>query len=152
MIINLEDTGMKLWKALSIFIFMTLMIPFANAMSPAGRWTTIDDVTGKKRAVVNITISNGVLNGTIVSFYPQPGDNGICDNCPGNFKGKPVKGLRFIWGLKDDGNGQWSGGNILDPKTGKVYRAKITQEGNSKLQVRGYVGISVLGRTQTWVR
>lgn len=142
---------MKQWKPLLVFVMMTLIIPFAKAQSPAGNWTTIDDVTGKKRSVVHISVSGNSLSGTIMKVYPQPGDTGMCNNCPGAFKGKPVKGLTFLWGLKDEGNGTWSGGHIIDPKSGKVYKAKITMEGN-KLNVRGYVGVSLLGRTQTWVR
>lgn len=150
--LNKEIVLMKLWKALCGFIFTVGYLPLVMAaQSPVGTWTTIDDKTGAKRAVVSITQSNGVLTGTIVKVYPQPGDTGICLKCPGAFKGKKVQGLGFLWGLKDQGNGVWSGGSILDPKTGKVYKAKITVEGN-KLYVRGYLGVSILGRTQTWIR
>jgi len=140
--------GIKKYLLLLVAI---LYLPVVFAASPAGNWTTIDDKTGKKRAVVRINVSGDRLSGTIVKVYPQPGDTGICQKCPGNFKGKKVKGLRFLWGMKRTGENTWSGGKILDPKSGKVYRAKITQKGN-KLYVRGYVGISLLGRTQTWVR
>lgn len=143
---------MKLWKSLFAFVVTACYLPLALAAgSPAGTWTTIDDKTGDKRAVVSIHVSGNTLSGTIVKVYPQPGDKGICANCPGAFKGKKVEGLRFVWGLKDEGNGVWSGGSILDPKSGKIYKAKMTLEGN-KLYVRGYVGVSLLGRTQTWVR
>lgn len=144
---------MKLWKAVCGFMFAVCYLPLAMAAagSPVGTWTTIDDKTGAKRAVVSLSVSGGTLNGTIVKVYPQAGDTGICTNCPGAFKGKKIQGLGFVWGLKDEGNGVWSGGKILDPKTGKIYKAKITLKGN-KLYVRGYVGVSALGRTQTWVR
>ncbi|MGQ3890665.1 DUF2147 domain-containing protein [Legionella sp. CNM-4043-24] len=143
---------MKQWKTFLALVFTVLFVPVAMAgSSPAGTWTTIDDKTGQKRAVVRINVSGGNLSGTIMQIYPQPGDTGICSKCPGAFKGKPIKGMTFVWGLKDKGNGVWEGGQILDPKTGKVYKAKITMEGN-KLYVRGYVGVSVLGRTQVWVR
>ncbi|KTC81469.1 DUF2147 domain-containing protein [Legionella brunensis] len=142
---------MRQWKALLAFVLTVFFIPAALAISPAGTWTTIDDKTGQKRAVVRLSVSGGTLNGTIVKIYPQPGDTGICSKCPGGFKGKPIQGLQFVWGLKDKGNGEWEGGQILDPKTGKVYRAKMTLKGN-KLYVRGYVGVSALGRTQVWVR
>ncbi|MCE3043403.1 MULTISPECIES: DUF2147 domain-containing protein [Legionella] len=143
---------MKQWKVLLTSALLTLLAPLAFAgASPAGTWTTIDDATGQKRAVVRINVSGGTLSGTIIKVYPQAGDTGICSKCPGGFKGKPIKGLTFVWGLKDQGNGEWSGGSILDPKSGKVYRAKMTLQGN-KLYVRGYVGVSALGRTQVWVR
>jgi uncharacterized protein (DUF2147 family) len=75
----------------------------------------------------------------------------MCHNCTGTFKDKKVVGLNILWGLKDQGNGEWDGGSILDPKTGKIYKAKMTLKGD-KLYVRGYIGVSLLGRTQTWVR
>lgn len=144
---------MNIWKVLCALVLSTISLStaFAAGASPVGNWTTIDDKTGMKRAVVHLSLSGDTLNGTIVKVYPQPGDKGICENCPGNFKGKPVAGLRFVWGLKDQGNGVWGGGSILDPKTGKVYKAKMTLSGN-KLYVRGFIGVSVLGRTQTWER
>ncbi|MFO3149238.1 DUF2147 domain-containing protein [Legionella pneumophila serogroup 1] len=144
---------MKLWKVLCSFVIAVCYLPlaFAASQSTAGIWTTIDDKTGAKRAVVNLKVSNGTLSGTIVKVYPQPGDTGICSKCPGAFKDKKIQGLTFVWGLKDEGNGVWSGGSILDPKTGKIYKAKMTLQGN-KLYVRGYFGVSALGRTQTWIR
>jgi uncharacterized protein (DUF2147 family) len=142
---------MRQWKAFLACVFTVLFVPVVLAQSPAGTWTTIDEKTGKKRAVVRLSISGGSLSGTIVKVYSQPGDTGICAKCPGAFKNKPVQGLQVIWGLKDKGNGHWEGGRILDPKSGKIYRAKLTVQGN-KLFVREYVGFSVLGRTQLWVR
>ena len=144
---------MSQWKSLIAIMVMALLMPLITiaAQTPAGTWTTIDDKTGQKRAVIRLSVSGGTLNGTIVKVYPQPGDSGTCKNCPGGFKNKPILGLRFLWGLKDKGNGVWEDGQILDPKSGKIYRAKITVQGN-KLYVRGYVGISALGRTQVWVR
>lgn len=136
------------------FIFAAFYLPiaFAAAQSPVGNWVTVDDKTGKKRAVITISESGGVINGIVDKIYPQPGDTGICDNCPGAFKGKPIKGMRFMWGLKNTGDNEWSGGSILDPKSGKIYRAQITPQGNNKLLVRGYVGVSLLGRSQVWQR
>ena len=142
---------MKLGKLACGFIFTTFYLTAAFAASPVGKWVTIDDKTGEKRAIVTLSESGGVLSGVINKVYPQPGDTGFCDNCPGAFKGKKVVGLRFLWGLKNEGGNEWGGGSILDPKTGKIYSAKITQKGN-KLLVRGYFGISLLGRTQIWYR
>lgn len=143
---------MKLWNTVCGLVLTVCCLPFAFAgQSPTGTWTTIDDKTGLKRAVVSVTDSGGTLSGTIVKVFPQPGDTGVCSKCPGAFKDKKIQGLTFLWGLKDQGNGEWAGGSILDPKTGKVYKAKLTVKGN-KLYVRGYIGISMLGRTQVWVR
>jgi uncharacterized protein (DUF2147 family) len=141
---------MKGLRIFSVLIAMVFFIPSAFA-SIAGTWTTIDDKTGKKRAVVRINVSGNSMSGTIIKVYPQPGDTGMCNNCPGRFKGKKVQGLTFLWGMKKKGDNEWGGGKIIDPKTGKIYRAKATQKGN-KLYVRGYIGFSLLGRTQVWVR
>lgn len=142
---------MRQWNAFLAFIFAAILSPVVLATSPVGEWTTIDDKTGQKRAVVRINASGDTFRGTIIKTFAQPGDTGICTKCPGAFKDKSVNGLQFMWGLKEDGKDQWAHGQILDPKTGKIYRAKMTLKGN-KLYVRGYIGVSMLGRTQVWVR
>ena len=140
-------------KGRQLFITMLAMVflPACFAASIDGTWVTIDDKTGKKRAVVRVSGSNGTLRGTILKVYKQSGDTGKCSKCPGNFKNKPIKGLMFLWGLKRNTDNTWTGGKILDPKSGKIYNAKITAKGN-KLYVRGYIGLSMLGRTQVWVK
>lgn len=142
---------MRQLKYLLVVMLATCYLPVAFSQSPVGLWTTIDDKTGDKRAVVKLEKSGDTLTGTIVSVYPKPGDTGICTKCPGDFRDKPIKGLQFLWGLKDLGHGVWDNGEILDAKTGKLYHAKITVKGN-KLYVRGYIGFSLLGRTQIWTR
>lgn len=142
---------MRLWKTCLAFLLAVLVLPVALAQSPVGTWTGIDNKTGKKRVMVRLNLSGKTLTGTVVKVFPQPGDTGVCSKCPGAFKNKPVVGLQIIWGLEEKGNGVWDGGRILDPKNGKIYRAKVTLQGN-KLYIRGYIGFSVLGRTQTWIR
>jgi uncharacterized protein (DUF2147 family) len=152
MIVIMEKI-MNLWKTVCALVFAVSCTGAiaAGSQSPVGNWTTIDDRTGEKRAVITISESGGVVSGVIDKVYPQPGDTGICEKCPGSFKGKKIQGIRFLWGLKKIGDNEWGDGSILDPKTGKVYKAKVTLDGN-KLHVRGYLGVSLLGRTQTWVR
>lgn len=142
------------FAALLFALFSFFMVTSAlAALSPVGTWTSIDDATHKPRAVIQITEKNGVLYGTILKIYPQPGDTGICSKCPGNFKNKPIKGLTIMWGLKATGDNSWGGGQILDPKLGRVYGCKLSLSADGKtLSVRGYIGISILGRTQTWVK
>ncbi|KTD20734.1 DUF2147 domain-containing protein [Legionella londiniensis] len=137
---------------LSLVTFLAFFyMPQAMADMPVGTWTTMDDKTGKKRAVVELSLKNGELSGKIVKVFREKGDKGICAKCPGEFKNKPIEGLTFLWGLKDQGRGVWSSGQILDPKSGKIYRAKLSMHGD-KLYVRGYVGLAMLGRTQVWVK
>ena len=128
-------------------------IKAAALQSPVGYWTTIDDKTNKARSIIRITERNGLLSGQVIKVFKQPGDVGFCHNCPGRFKGKPVKGLNIMWGLKSEGSNVWSGGSIIDPKIGKIYRVKMTLMPNGKqLKVRGYIGISLFGRNQIWHR
>ncbi len=125
------------------------------ADSPVGRWKTIDDETGKPKSVVQIEqTGNGTLSGKVVDILQSDkGPNPLCDKCDGAQKGKPIKGMTILWGLKPDGTAVWSGGSVLDPAKGKTYKAKVTlTDGGKKLQMRGYVGIEALGRTQTWIR
>jgi len=114
-------------------------------------WVTIDDKTNKPRAEVLFEEENGVVSGQIMRVYPQPEDTGICSQCPGEFKDKSITGIRFVWGLKQTNDKNWNGGEILDPKTGKIYRVKMLLKGD-RLFVRAYLGVSVLGRTQLWER
>jgi uncharacterized protein (DUF2147 family) len=126
----------------------------AETDSPVGLWKTIDDKTGKERSLVRIADNNGVFEGKVEKIFEQPGDdpNHLCKKCEGERKDKPIIGMTFLWGLKKDGD-QYGDGEILDPKNGKIYRAKMRLiEGGRKLEVRGYVGLSLFGRSQTWLR
>ena len=128
---------------------------FGQGDTPAGLWRTIDDNTGKERSLVRIVDNTGGFEGRIEQlFNRQPDDdpNNLCRKCEGERKDKPIIGMTILWGLKQDGQ-QWGGGEILDPKNGKIYRAKMKLvDGGKKLEVRGFIGISLLGRSQTWAR
>ena len=125
---------------------------FADPVSPAGRWKTVDDNNGKDRSFVVITEVDGELQGTIEKLIVEPGEDPSpkCDKCEGARKDKPVVGMKFLWGLKKQKD-RWGGGRILDPENGKIYKSWVrVVDGGRKLEVRGFVGISVLGRTQVW--
>lgn len=125
---------------------------FAAGESPVGRWQTIDDETGKPKSIVEIKEVNGELQGSVVELINPSKPNPTCEKCEGDRKDKPIQGMTILWGIKKDGNG-WGDGKILDPQKGKVYGAKLEPEaGGQKLKVRGYLGVSALGRTQEWVR
>lgn len=145
----------KSFNALLLALPLALAALAAQADdSPVGRWQTIDDTTGKPKSIVQIEqAANGTLTGKVVEILQSDkGPDPLCDKCEGANKGKPIKGMTILWGLKQDGR-QWSGGSILDPAKGKTYKAKVTViDGGRKLEMRGYLGIEALGRTQTWVR
>jgi uncharacterized protein (DUF2147 family) len=125
---------------------------FAQADSPVGLWKNIDDKTGEAKGLIRISESGGMLVGKIEKVLTKGQEDAKCEACEGELKDKPVAGMQIITGLKK--GAQWfEGGTILDPNNGKVYKArmKLVDEGR-KLEVRGYVGAPLLGRTQTWVR
>jgi uncharacterized protein (DUF2147 family) len=126
---------------------------FAAEMTPVGTWTTIDDATGKPKSIVQITESNGKLEGKVLEvLQSEQGAHPFCKECDGERKDKPVEGMVIIWGVEKDGD-VWDGGKILDPKNGKTYKVKLTMmEGGNKLDVHGYIGFALLGRSQVWER
>jgi uncharacterized protein (DUF2147 family) len=140
--------------ALSMSVAYGMPYRAANyANSPVGLWTTIDDKTNQVRSIIRIWESNGVYYGTLEKIFKQPGDTGICSSCKGSFKNKPILGLTIIWGLKRTSDRVWSGGQILDPHNGNVYRVMLTLSNDGRsLRARGYIGFSVFGRTQNWYR
>ena len=138
------------------FLFALLLTAGLLASSPhdtpAGLWKTVDDKTQRPRGTVRIYEQEGALYGRIETSFDPSQTNEICDKCPGDRKNKPVIGLVILSGLKKRGN-EYSGGEILDPDTGWVYRCRLTLEDNgAKLIVRGYIGLPLAGRSQTWYR
>jgi uncharacterized protein (DUF2147 family) len=126
----------------------------AQDTSPSGLWKNIDDQTGKPKALIRISESNGEFRGKIEKLFRELGEeqNPKCDKCEGERKDQPIVGMTILTGLKKDG-GEYTGGQILDPANGKTYKSKMSlAEGGKKLDVRGYVGAPIFGRTQTWVR
>jgi uncharacterized protein (DUF2147 family) len=142
-------------KSISAFVLLLGALLTAQASeSPVGLWRTIDDKTGKEKSLVRIVEANGELRATIEKLFREPNEepNPNCDKCPGERKNKPVLGMMIMTGLKKSGS-EYDGGEILDPANGKTYRVKMwTAEGGKKLNVRGFIGVSLLGRTQVWIR
>ena len=146
---------MNAMKSLLVAALLTVASNLAVAAgSPVGSWRSIDDKSKQERSIIRITEENGELKGVVEKIFDQPGDDParLCKECKGERKDKQIIGMTIVWGLKKDGNA-WTGGEILDPKDGKTYRCKMTlSEDGQSLNVRGFIGISLLGRTQTWLR
>ena len=121
-----------------------------------GTWQSIDDKTGSPKALIEITkAENGTFTGKIVKVTPRAGytPKTICVDCPAPYTNKPLVGLEIIKGLQHVDNNNYANGRILDPLAGKMYSLKGRLAANGKrLTLRGYVGISAIGRTQTWIR
>ena len=135
---------------------LLLLLPLAAFAqnTPVGKWRTIDDKTGKVKSIVEIyEAGDGTIAGKVLQVLnSDKGPHPLCDACKGSNRNKPVEGMVITWGLKKEG-GSWEDGKILDPHNGKVYSAKMTpSDDGKKLEVRGYMGFSLLGRSQTWLR
>ncbi|RYF05425.1 MAG: DUF2147 domain-containing protein [Oxalobacteraceae bacterium] len=130
--------------------------PLAMAQdgSPVGLWKTIDDASGKPSALIRITEQQGELQGKIEKLFRAPNEdqNPKCVQCTDVRKDQPIVGMTIVSGLKKTGD-DYTGGEILDPKNGKVYKSKLTvREGGKKVEVRGFVGMPMFGRSQVWLR
>ena len=142
-------------KRAALILALCCAIPaMAQEVSPVGLWKNIDDITGKPKALIRITDNKGELRGQIEKLFQAPGadPNPRCALCHGANKDAPVIGMVFMSGLRKSGD-EYTGGEILDPDDGKVYRSKMTLvDGGKKLNVRGYIGVPLFGRSQVWVR
>jgi uncharacterized protein (DUF2147 family) len=127
----------------------------AAADTAAGLWRTIDDATGKVRSLVRISEHGGTWSGTveqILTTLPDDDPQHRCVHCTGERKDQPIVGMTVLWGMHRDGDA-YTGGELLDPHNGKTYSAKMTLlDGGKKLDVRGFIGFALIGRSQVWIR
>ncbi|MBW4022759.1 MAG: DUF2147 domain-containing protein [Proteobacteria bacterium] len=140
--------------SIASFASVSLALPALAAASdsPVGFWRTIDDKTHKPRAIVRIFPANGMLYGVVTAILDPKYAGALCQDCGGDRKGQPVLGLQIIRGMKPAGD-HWGGGTILNPQTGEVYHCQMhVGDGGQTLVVRGFIGFSFIGRSQTWQR
>ncbi|MEO5962464.1 MAG: DUF2147 domain-containing protein [Thermomonas sp.] len=145
---------MRVTTLLALLALFALPILAAGAQqAPTGRWTSIDDATGKPKSIVEIyEARDGSFAGRIDEVLDmKEGPNPLCIKCVGANKGKPIKGMVILWGLKPDGAAHWSGGRVLDPENGKTYKSKLALlDSGRKLGMSGC--IAFFCRQQVWVR
>jgi uncharacterized protein (DUF2147 family) len=137
-------------KVLLSISALLISISLMQAQTPIGVWKNLDDEDGREKSHIEVYEKNGKLFGKVIKLLPAATIT-KCDACSGDKKGKSLIGMEILWNLSKSGK-VWDDGEILDPKNGKVYTCKIELDGKDKLKVRGYVGVSLLGRTQTWFR
>lgn len=127
------------------------------AQDLSGTWQQIDDKTGSPKAIIEIRKdANDTYAGKIVKVTPRPGytPQKLCNKCPAPYTNQPILGMDVLTGLKHvEGTNNYEKGRVIDPLAGKIYDAKVRLNANGKrLTLRGYIGISALGRSQTWLR
>lgn len=131
-------------------LFIVTLSSTTNGQTIIGQWETYDDITNEKKAVIEVYQTNNLYFAKIVkSFIGEK--NAICETCKGTKKDTPIIGLVIIENIKKDGN-EFNGGSILDPENGKTYKCYLKLINTNKLKVRGYLGFSLFGRTQYWIR
>ena len=134
--------------AILLLLFTCLQM---QSQTVFGKWKTIDDKTGETKSVVDIFENNGKVYGKIIEIIDATRRNKKCEKCEGTDKNKPVLGLVIIKGLTKDDD-EYNGGKILDPESGNIYKCILKLSSKDKLEVRGYMGFALIGRSQTWVR
>lgn len=138
-------------------VLLALLPALAQAQAtPVGVWKTIDDQSGQEKSLIRIADNAGVLSGRIEKLLdPATRPDAVCEKCSDARKDQPILGMTVIRNVRQDAADKalWDGGDILDPNDGKVYKVRLKPiDGGSRLEVRGYIGMPLLGRTQTWTR
>jgi len=154
----MRQGGKSLRVTSPVCLVLSLLIALPGAAyaetpaSPEGLWKTVDDHTGAPRALVRIYRQGEAYFGRVeANLVPEEAD-ARCSGCEDERKDQPVVGMVILRNLKADGD-SYGGGDVLDPESGTVYSCLLRLEGEGKrLIVRGFVGLSLFGRSQTWLR
>jgi uncharacterized protein (DUF2147 family) len=124
----------------------------ADLTSPTGRWQPIDDKTGQPLGLIRIYQQGGLFFGRIEPSSPDDDTSRRCTRCTDERSNQPIIGLVLIRNMRREGD-EYVGGDILDPDSGRIYGCKFRLiDGGRKLVMRGYIGLSLFGRSQTWQR
>jgi uncharacterized protein (DUF2147 family) len=140
-------------RLLPVMLASLLLSAGLNAASAlTGNWRTIDDASGKTKSIVEIYgTGDGTLNGRIVQIlHSERGPNPLCDKCPGERQGQPIEGMVILWDMEPVSSEEARHGRILDPQNGRIYKARLKLRDDGNLEVRGFIGIALIGRTQIW--
>jgi len=136
-------------KIVLLFAF-SLMSSISFSQSIVGTWKTVDDNDGTVKSKVEITEKDGKYYGTVVELVNPSIE--ICEKCKGDKKNKPIKDMEILWDVEKESKTYGDDGKIVDPSSGKIYSCKLELKEPNKLTVRGYLGMSLFGRSQTWLR
>jgi uncharacterized protein (DUF2147 family) len=145
---------MKNVTVLTLSMALMTTSVWANT-SPQGLWRTIDDATKEAKSHVRISVVNGALVGVVEQILNPERAERVCDKCTDERKDQKIQGMSILRGVTQNASNKdiWDGGDILDAENGKIYKVRLKPiNGGQQLEVRGYIGAPLLGRTQTWIR
>ncbi|WP_299048714.1 DUF2147 domain-containing protein [uncultured Polaribacter sp.] len=137
-------------KTILTFVFLLLTISI-NSQTIFGKWLSTNDDTGEIDSVIEMYEKDGKAYAKVIEIKDPNRQTAICEKCEGTNKNKPILGLEILTGLEKDDD-EWSGGEILDPRNGNVYKCYIKLVKPNKLKLRGFIGFSLLGKTKYWTR
>lgn len=138
----------KTFLTLVLFI-LTFSI---NAQTIFGKWNSKNEKTDEIDCVIEVYEKDGKAFAKVAEIMNDEKRDALCTACEGEKKDKPVLGLDILTGLEKDDDDEWSGGEILDPRNGKVYKCYIKLVEPNKLKLRGYIGVALFGKTAYWER
>ena len=138
-------------KHLLLVLVIFVLTFSAKAQSVLGKWYSIDPDTGSNESIIEIYQKGDKIYGKIIEILKEEEKDKTCIECTGKDKNQPIEGLVIVRGLSKEGD-EWTDGKILDPKNGKLYKCYISLEEENKLKLRGYIGFSLIGRTEYWHR
>lgn len=143
---------MKISKSITFIVIMLFAVHLVHAQSVFGKWKTIDDRTGKPKAIIDIYEEDGLMYGKVVEIVEEGKENFLCKKCDGELKDKPVLGMTIIDAAEHRGDGIYKGDTLFDPQQAMTFRCKIwvNPDNINELKVRGY--LAFIYRTQTWLR
>jgi len=130
------------------FLIITASI---NAQNIFGKWHSTNENTGEIDSVIEVYKKDGKAFAKVVDIKDAARKDAVCEKCEDENKNRPILGLNILTGLEKDGE-EWSGGNILDPRNGKIYKCYIKLIKPNKLKLRGYIGLALFGKTAYWER
>lgn len=137
-------------KRILLLIFLSSFFSLTS-QTVEGKWYSTNSDTNEKESIIEVYQENNKIYAKIITILKEEDKDKLCDKCSGKDKDKPIEGLVILKGLQKDGE-EWSDGKILDPKNGKYYKCYISLVNKNKLKIRGYIGFSLLGRTEYWKR
>lgn len=138
-------------KGLLLWVIFILALSSGRAQNVLGKWYSIDPDTGKNESVIEVYEKDNKIYGKIIAILKKEDRDKTCIECTGKDKDQPILGLIIVRGLSKDGD-EWGNGKVLDPKNGKLYKCYISLVDKNKLKLRGYIGFSIIGRTEYWYR